>query len=47
MLIIANHLDGGQDGSHLPTHHKSSVHIYPDTPPSNSVLTTPLPDCEV
>ena len=37
MLVIANHLDGGQDGSHLPTHHKSSVHVCPDTPPPQIV----------
>ena len=39
--------DGGHDGSYLPTHHMSSVHIRPDVPPSNSVLIIPLRDCEV
>jgi len=47
MFILANDLDGGQDGSHLPIQHKSFVHIRPDVHPLVSVLITPLPDFEV
>ena len=48
MLKLANFLNGGHDGSHLPTYHKSSVHIRPDVRLKKYiVLIIPLLDCEV